>query len=414
MPNRLKKGKNLDRISKPKGLAERFSIGDVEWKHYLQQEVPLSNYPTYQWQLKLDESGYPLFKDYHTISQYLLEKQSSEVCPFGNLPSPIACMEEAETPQIASNAYLISALRFELNPCDESQQESTDPLLGIPESLKDLFQEIKSQKNRVSPDLALQAPSEDAFDSALAKMQSQARYWYHRELVPHMNANSFNPGLHYNKCLPNQPRQSTKDIDSSKLPFLYPYPYRTDLSREMVEDLTQYVRLQNSPYLFFDLMQWLERDVLKLRWQFLQKGIVLSNQDAAIAVMSDWRDLGSAEALRDLDGYQRQAHEVFPEGVPIAYIQSIRRQGQPFITQEFAGKSHGEMTHWFQEHIWRRFCYLYPEKVVMQPSKFLRELGYVHPAFADAIYESHMSNLVNPANTHFWYILQYYLSISGE
>lgn len=405
MPNALKGKNNPDRFSKPKDLAEQFGIDNIEWKHYLQKEVPLSNYPTYEWKLKLDEFGYLIFKDYYTISQYLLEKQSPEVCPFGNLPSPIACLEEAETPQVASNAYLISALRFELNPCDESQQESIDPLLGIPKSLKDLFQEIKSQKNRVSPDSALQASSEDVFDSALAQLQSQARYWYHRELVPHMNANSFAPELHYNEFSSNKPRQIAEGIDRSKLPFLYPYPYRTNLSREMVEDLTQYVRLQNSPYLFFDLMQWIERDVLKLRWQSLQKGIVLSNQDAAIAVMANWQDR---------DGYQREAHEVFPEGVPIAYIQSIRRQGQPFITQEFAGKSHGEMTHWFQEHIWRRFCYRYPDRCQMQPSEFLKELGYFHPAFADAIYESHMSNLANPANTHFWYIFQYYLSILNE
>lgn len=405
MPNALKGKNSPDRFLEPKDSAEQFGIDNIKWKFYLQQEVPLSNYPKYKWQLKLDESGYPFFKDYYTISQYLLKQQSPEVCPFGNLPSSVACIEEAETPQVASNAYLISALRFELNPCNESQQESTDPSSGIPKSLKDLFQEIKSQKDRVSPDSALQAPSEDTFDSALAQLQSKARYWYHRELVPHMNANSFDPGLHYNKCLPNKPRQIAEGIDCSKIPFLYPYPYRTDLSREMVEDLTQYVRLQNSPYLFFDLMQWIERNVLKLRWQSLQKGIVLSNKDAAIAVMKNWRDR---------DGYQREAHEVFPEGVPIAYIQSIRRQGQPFITQEFAGKSHGEMTHWFQEHIWRRFCYRHPEQCQMQPSEFLKELGYVHPAFADAIYESHMSNLANPANTHFWYILQYYLSISGE
>ena len=67
------------------------------------------------------------------------------------------------------------------------------------------------------------------------------------------------------------------------------------------------------------------------------------------------------------------------------------------------------MTHWLQEHIWQRFCVQYPDLSQQHFSEFFRELGRVHPAFADSIYESHMPNLVNPANTHFWCILQHYL-----
>lgn len=384
-------------------MVTQSTVSNIDWKSYLQEEVPLSKYPKYKWKLKFDESGYPLFNDYQTISRYLLEKTDPEICPFGDLPSPVACLEKAETPQNARNAYLISALRFELNPCDETQKGDINQLSGIPEPLKILYKEIEFKKNRVNVDQALKASSEDTFDLALAQIQMKTRYWYHKELVPNMNANAFAPELHYHELSLNKPKQlMSEGINALSLPFEYPYYYRTNLSQEMVHDLSQYVRLQNSPYLFFDLMQWLERDVLKLRWQSLQMKIKLSNQDAMIKVMTDWCDR---------DGHKRKAHKVFPTGVPIAYIQSIRRKGHPFITHEFAGKSHGEMTHWLQEHIWQRFCYLNPEKCQMQPSKFLSELGYVHPAFADAIYESHMPNLANPANTHFWFILQYYLPI---
>ena len=368
---------------------------------YLREEVLLSKYSKYKWKLKLDESGYPLFADFPTISRYLLKEQNPQICPFGDLPSPVALMEKALAPREASNAYLISALRFELNPCKEIQRENIDRLLGIPKSIKTLCQELEHKENRVNVDRVLEASSEDAFDLALARIQLKARCWFARELVPKMNGNAFAPELHKSQPVINRLKQlATAKINFPNLPFQYPFSYRNSLSPEMIYDLGQYVRLQNSPYLFFELMQWLERDVLKLRWQYSQKNIELSNKDATIEVMTNWRDR---------DGHRRKMPEVFPTGVPIDYIQSIRRKGQPFMTQEFAGRTHGEMTHWLQEHIWRRFCYQNPEKCQMQPSKFLSSLGYVHPAFADAIYESHLPNLTNPANTHFWYILQYYL-----
>ena len=382
-------------------LSQKFTDMAIKSGVNLRQEVPLIEYPKYRWKLKLNESGYPLFRDFPTISRYLLKEKDTKICPFGDLPSPVALIEKAEAPQNARNAYLISALRFELNPCNEIQKEDINQLSGIPESIKKLCQEIEFKKDRVNVDRVLKASSEDAFDLALAQIQLKARCWYHQELVPKMNANPFAPELHECELLIDRPKQLIiGNINLPTLPFRYPYSYRTSLSREMVHDLNQYVRLQNSPSLFFELMQWLERDVLKLRWQSSQKKIELSNKDATIEVMTNWCDR---------DGHVRKKHEVFPVGVPIAYIQSIRRKGQPFITQEFARKSHGEMTHWLQEHIWRRFCYQNPEKCQMQPSKFLSELGYIHPAFPDAIYESHMPNLSNPANTYFWYILQYYL-----
>ena len=382
-------------------MAGQSRIGYVDWKFYSQSEVLLKECPMYKWKLKLDESGSPIFADFQTISRYLLKENDPKICPFGDLPSPVALIEKTETPQEPNNAYLISALRFELNLHRELQRENTDRRSGIPESIKILCQELESKKDRINVDSILKASSSDGFELKLAQMQSKARYWYRQELVPKMNANPFDPKLHQSRLVKDKPEQPiTGKINLLTLPFQYPFDYRTNLSPEMVGDLSQYVRLQNSPYLFFKLMQWLERDVLKLRWQSLQKKIELSNKDATIEVMTNWCDR---------DGHVRKKHEVFPVGVPIAYIQSIRRKGQPFITQEFARKSHGEMTHWLQEHIWRRFCYQNPDRCQIQPSKFLSELGYVHPAFPDAIYESHMPNLSNPANTHFWYILQYYL-----
>lgn len=392
---------SFDRAQESKSMAIESQFSNIEWKSYLQKEISPPNYPQYKWKLKFNKAGEPIFRKYQTISRHLLEEQDSDIFPFGDLPSPVACLEPTETLQDARNAYLISALRFKLNPYDKIQTTDSNQLLGIPETLRNLYEKLEFERYRVDIYLALKVTSQDAFESALAEIQQKARYWYHQELVPNMNANPFDPELHYQELSIENIQQIIKERrDSQELPFPYPYCYRTNLSPEMVHDLSQYVRLQNSPYLFFDLLQELERDILRLRWESLKMGKELSNKDAMIDIMEGWSDR---------DGHKRKKHIVFPVGVPLAYIQSIRRNGQPFITEEFARKSHGEMTHWLQEHIWRRFCYRYPEKCLMQPSKFLRELGHVHPAFPDAIYEAHMPNLANPANTNFWCILQYYL-----
>ena len=121
---------------------------DTILRDNLREEIPLIEYPNYRWKLKLNGFGYPIFADFHTISRYLLKEQDPKICPFGDLPSPVALMEKAEIQQKASNAYLISALRFELNPCKEIQKENVNHLLGIPKSIKTLCQELESEKVR--------------------------------------------------------------------------------------------------------------------------------------------------------------------------------------------------------------------------------------------------------------------------
>ena len=38
-------------------------------------------------------------------------------------------------------------------------------------------------------------------------------------------------------------------------------------------------------------------------------------------------------------------------------------------------------------------------------------MGTVHFAIPDAVYELHVENVANPANTHVWAALQYYLPL---
>ena len=378
-----------------------FQIDDSEWKCYLDREIPLQNYPQYRWQLKQDLSGNPIFQNLPTISRHLFNQQNTDVCPFGDLSSPVAYLEKTGTLQDVRNGYLISALRFELNPYKYTQPGISNKLCGIPQLLRELHKKLTVHKPRFNLERIIKSSSQDEFYSALNQMQRQARFWYVHELKPKMNANPFDPKLHnYKLSTDNIPPPLPDSSILTNLPFTYPYSYQTKLKPSMIHDLTQYVRLQNSPYLFFELMQWLERDVLRLCWQSFKQKKKISIKEAMIKVMTDWRDL---------EGYKRDAPLVFPIGVPIDYIQSIRRKNIPFITQEFAETSHGDMTHWLQEHIWQRFCVQYPDLPQLHFSEFFRELGMVHPAFADSIYESHMSNLVNPANTHFWCILQHYL-----
>ncbi|MEL6353933.1 MAG: hypothetical protein AAFR58_19580 [Cyanobacteria bacterium J06627_28] len=213
-------------------------------------------------------------------------------------------------------------------------------------------------------------PSLAALEEAIEQRQRVMRSRYLRELVPLMNANPLDPTLHTH-----------------------------DLSPEMVHDLEQYVTMQNTPLLFFDLMQWLEKEVAIRRWRSFHSQKPLSAEKALIYVMEGWRDN---------DG-QRRKHITCPVGVPIGYMQAVRRKNQPFITQEFAHHAHGALNHWLQEHIWQRFCARYPTQCQLTPSQFFKQLGYSHSAFADSIYELHMANVANPANTNFWSVLQFYL-----
>ena len=149
-------------------------------------------------------------------------------------------------------------------------------------------------------------------------------------------------------------------------------------------------------------MQWLEREVVVRRWRSYLAAQPLSVEDAIVLVMTSWRDR---------NGHRRKKPITCPIGVPLGYMQSIRRKDQPFITQEFANHAHGALNHWLQEHVWQRFCDRYPQKHHLPPSEFFKQLGRSHIAFADAIYELHMPNVANPANTNFWSVLQYYLPL---
>jgi hypothetical protein len=227
--------------------------------------------------------------------------------------------------------------------------------------------------HQIDVDRVLKAPSLAEFEQSLALMQQTMREFYEQELIPCMTANPLDIGLH-----------------------------RHELDPDFADDLEQYVRLQNSPRLFFDLLQWLERDVARYRRVATLAQEPLTTEQAMIQVMRSWRDL---------DGHRRHKPIVFPIGVPVGYIQSIRRKDQPFMTKEFGYHSHGALNHWLQEHVWRRFCYRYPDQHRLHPCGLLKRLGSVHFAFPDTIYELHVEEVANPANTHFWAVLQNYLPL---
>ena len=292
----------------------------------------------------------------------------------------LARIERTAVPRTVRNAFVLSALRFELNPFPNKDSRLDNIVEGIPTVLQPLYLEksLFEPSEQDSEDIAkdgqigwVRSPSLSILETVIAKRQDKMRACYSRELVPLMNANPLDPALH------------------SK-----------ELSESMVHDLTQYVNLQNSPYLFFDLMQWLEKDVAIRQWRSFQSGQLLSAESAMILVMTSWLDS---------DGHRRKKPIKCPVGVPLDYMQSVRKKNQPFITQEFAGHAHGALNHWLQEHIWQRFCARYPEKCQLSTSQFFKEIGHCHFAFVDAIYELHMSNVANPANTNFWSMLQFYL-----
>lgn len=340
-------------------------------------EEVLTNYPTFKWQLCQDENNLPQFKNYHTISRHLFSeaKLANRICPYGDEPATIARVEKKIHTRVVRDAYTLSALRFEQNPFSRNNKISSpdNKLTGIPERLKSLYKELSFQEHPNYSDHLLKVNSLQNLKDDLAALQHRMRHAYLNELVPLMNANPLDLSLHTH-----------------------------ELSLEMMHDLGQYVQLQNNPHTFFDLMQWLERDVAIFRWQSFQSGHMFSIEEAITFVMTGWRTQ---------NGHRRKNPIKCPVGVPIGYMQSLRRKDQPFITQEFADHAHGALNHWLQEHIWQRFCYRYPEKSYLLPSTFLKRLGYLHFAFADAIYELHMTEVANPANTNFWSVLQYYLPL---
>ena len=352
-------------------------LDSVAWNTLVRTEKPLQNYPHYQWKTQLNASGKPQFEAHRTVSRHLVSYQgpNPKVCPYGDSSVPVAIVQKTESWQQPRDAYTLSALRFKLNPFSLKQVKSrpSNQPLGIPKAVRHLYKISATPSHQVDTEVILKASSLARFDSELDKVQQKMRALFMQELVPHMSANPLDVNLH-----------------------------RHELTSDFADDLTAYVALQNHPCLFFDLLQWLERDVAKYRRTAALANEPLTNEQAMIQVMRSWCDR---------DGYRRKKPIVFPIGVPIDYIQTIRRKNQPFMTKEFGHHAHGALNHWLQEHVWRRFCYRYPERHRLHPCQFLKTLGSVHFAFPDTIYELHVEDVANPANTNFWAILQYYLPL---
>ncbi len=342
------------------------------WHVAIQTEQPLNNYPLFPWNLLTDPAIYrPVLIETKTISSSLVPLAHTEhkICPYGDKSALLAVIQKAAQPRLVRDAYTLSALRFERHPFPKKNSSPKNKIIGIPTDLQPLFKQKTS--NRQTDDTWLQLPTLQALESAIDQRQKEMRSLYTQELAPLMNANPLDPSL-----------------------------YSHDLSPELVHDLKQYVALQNRPYLFFDLMQWIERDIATRRWRSAHAGYPITNEEAMIFVLNSWVDR---------DGTRRKRAIKCPTGVPLGYMQSVRRKNQPFITQEFADHAHGAFNHWLQEHIWQRFHYRYPEKAQLTPSQFFKQIGRCHFAFVDAISEMHMANVANPANTNFWSVLQFYL-----
>lgn len=347
--------------------------------HLAEPDKQLSNrYPKFSWDLVIDpHNDLPVLNETTTISRpsatAILDQPKT--FPYGDRPALLAKIEETAQPMVVRDAYVLSALRFELSPFQAEDSRKDNKVDGIPTVLQTLYKQKslqkESPKREADNESWLQIPSLQAVESAIDKRQAEMRTLYAHELAPLMNANPLDPTLHCH-----------------------------GLSSQLVHDLKQYVQLQNAPHLFFDLMQWLEKDVAIRRWRSMRLSQPLQPEEALTFVMHSWVDL---------DGQRRKKAIVCPTRVPLDYMQSVRRKNQPFITQEFAGHAHGAFNHWLQEHSWQRFCYRYPEQCELSPSQFFKQLGRSHFAFADAIYELHMANVANPANTNFWTVLQFYL-----
>ncbi|MBE9062476.1 hypothetical protein [cf. Phormidesmis sp. LEGE 11477] len=340
----------------------------------------LQNYPEFSWELVVDASeGLPLLVEVPTISRPSVATRSCqpEPFPYGDRPALLAKIRKTTQPKVIRDAYALSALRFKLNPFQAEDSREDNKVKGIPTVLQALYWQKKLQGKLLEHDADstqwLEMPSLQSLEAAVNERQEKMRSLYTRELVPLMNANPLDPTLHCH-----------------------------GLSSQLVHDLKRYVQLQNSPNLFFDLMQWLERDIAVRRWRSARLGQPLSSEDALTFVMNSWIDPG---------GQRRKKAITCPTRVPLGYMQSIRRKNQPFITQEFADHAHGAFNHWLQEHIWQRFYSLYSEQCQLSPAQFFKQIGRSHFAFADAIYELHMANVANPANTNFWTVLQFYLPL---
>jgi len=337
----------------------------------------LQSYPEFFWELVVDaDKGLPLLVEQPTISRPSTAEMSQQnPFPYGDQSALLAQIRRTTHSKVVRSAYALSALRFKLNPFQDEGSREDNKVKGIPTVLQTLYRRKKLQEKLVEHDgdctQWLEMPSLQLLEAVLNEQQGKMRSLYARELVPLMNANPLDPTMH---CY--------------------------GLSSQLVHDLNQYVQLQNSPSLFFNLIQWLERDVAVRRWRSARSGQPLSSEEALAFVMNSWCDQG---------GNRRKRSITCPTRVPLGYMQSIRRKNQPFITQEFAKHAHGAYNHWLQEHVWQRFHYLYSEQCQLSPAQFFKQIGHSHFAFADAIYELHMANVANPANTNFWTVLQFYL-----
>ncbi|MEM6840464.1 MAG: hypothetical protein AAF609_26985 [Cyanobacteria bacterium P01_C01_bin.120] len=430
--------------------SESCKINDHKWEDKLQTENDLKSYPTYSWKSLPNNDHFPEFEEYRTISRHLCSrtKATNNACPYGDNPAPIARIVETK-PQLVRDAYTLSALRFKLSPFKNTKSTEDNKRSGIPTVLTSLYaRKIGSQQNITDSSKLLGLISQkltlSEMKEAVAQSQQEMRFCYAHELAPLMNANPFDPELHYH-----------------------------ELTSKMVHDLRQYVELQNRPYRFFNLVQQLEKDVALNCWRAANTGElllvlrnnlqkVLSNDSSSIQIetaksmeelLSILRDrhflsefpliekaIGEAigrfitltmSGWRDPDGHRRKRAITCPIGVPLGYMQALRRKDQPYVTQEFSNHAHGGLNHWLQEHIWQRFCSRYREEHKLHPSEFLKQLGRIQSRirvesegkfpekgevhnlhmFADAIYELHMPNLANPANTNFWTVLQFYLPL---
>ncbi len=432
--------------------SESHQFSDDLWAAILQKEIVLTESPPYSWKLVLDNNNLPEFEDYYTISRHLCSdiKKADHTCPYGDEPAPIACITKTAEPREVRDAYTLSALRFRLSPFKNQKSTEENKCSGLPTDLRSLYavkvRQDEASLSKLRSFIDLQKSTLSEVKESVSDSQQRMRAQYVSELVPLMNANPFNPGLH-----------------------------DRELSPEMMYDLAAYVDMQNRPCRFFDLMQWLERDVTLNTWRaaktdaflLVLKGKLLqalpgnflpvkkdlktarstdellsilmsSHQSSEFALIEEiigkvfgevtrWLIALTMSGWQDYDGHRRKKAIICPTGVPLGYMQSLRRKDQPYITQEFSNHAHGGLNHWLQEHIWQRFCKRYPDKHQLHPSDFLKQLGNIHShiciqsegkvrevnanlhMFADAIYELHMPNLANPANTNFWTVLQLYL-----
>ncbi|MEM8642948.1 MAG: hypothetical protein AAGG51_29645 [Cyanobacteria bacterium P01_G01_bin.54] len=344
-----------------------------------QQVDQHTDYPKYLYRAKRRADFSFKFEYFPTISEDLSRyaDQGVRLRPYGNPKAKFVCIYKVEQIQEIRDPYILSRLRFELNPFKGSVNDEAHKIDGIPTETQSLY-ERNSLHSQYHQDIFDKIPTltcRKDLSHFISKVQTHHKRLYFNELKPLMNKNPFDPKL-----------------------------YARMLSPGMAHDLQQYVQLQNDPDEFFELMQGLERDIAKTRWHAYHSRShrLISPSKAAIWVMTSWRDRG---------GVKRKKPIRCPIGVPLSYMQSLRRRNQPFITQEFAKHAHGSLNHWFQEHIWQRFYARYPEKCALTPSQFFKQLGHLDFAFADALYELHMPNLVNPANTNFWTVLQHYLPL---